>query len=234
VAISPDDKRIVSGSSDKTVKVWDTGTGKNLLTLKGHTAAVVCVAFSPVGKRIATGSYDTVKVWDAGTGKSLLTIKGFKGPVFSVAFSPDGKRIVSGSGAGNPFAPGKPGGEVKVWDAQTGQELLSFKGHADPCGIVDRVPFGVFKPEIFFSVLPGVTRFIMRRYLARQSIVAGAAYFVTRSDYDTTYLSTPIFTPRTQKTAKGKKPRVPTVALMYHRHKLPGEAKACSSSEKRF
>src|SRR5262245_30651151 len=56
VAISPDGKRIVSGSDDCTVKVWDAGTGKNLLTLKGHTASVLCVAISSDGNGIVSGS----------------------------------------------------------------------------------------------------------------------------------------------------------------------------------
>ena len=68
MAFSPDGKRIVSGSWDKTVKVWDAATGQETLTLKGHTGAVTSVAFSPDGKRIASGSEDkTVKVWDAAT-----------------------------------------------------------------------------------------------------------------------------------------------------------------------
>ena len=56
VAFSPDGKRIVSGSEDKTVKVWDADKGQEILTLKGHTGTVTSVAFSPDGKRIVTGS----------------------------------------------------------------------------------------------------------------------------------------------------------------------------------
>ena len=56
MAFSPDGKRIVSGSRDKTVKVWDAATGQETLTLKGHTGSVSSVAFSPDGKRIVSGS----------------------------------------------------------------------------------------------------------------------------------------------------------------------------------
>jgi len=59
------------------VKVWDAQTGQELLALKGHTAGVSSVTFSPDGKRLASaGGDNTVKVWEAQTGQELLTIKG--------------------------------------------------------------------------------------------------------------------------------------------------------------
>src|SRR5205085_10333669 len=56
VAWSPDGKRLVTGSFDKTAKVWDADKGQELLFLKGHTGAVTSVAWSPDGKRLATGA----------------------------------------------------------------------------------------------------------------------------------------------------------------------------------
>ena len=65
VSFSPDGKRIVSGSWDKTVKVWDAQTGQETLTLKGHTSPVMSVSFNSDGKRIVSGSFDkTLKIWD--------------------------------------------------------------------------------------------------------------------------------------------------------------------------
>ena len=115
MAFSPDGRRIVSGSEDQTLKVWDAETGQETLTLKGHTGSVYSVAFSPDGRRIVSGSQDgTLKVWDAETGQETLTLKGHTGAgVTSVAFSPDGRRIVSGS---NDMT-------LKVWDAATGQKI---------------------------------------------------------------------------------------------------------------
>ena len=129
VSFSPDGRRIVSGSSDETLKVWDAETGLVLLTLEGHDY-VTSVAFSPDGKRIVSGSKDdTLKVWDAETGQEILTLKGHSGSVESVAFSPDGRRIVSGSFRFIQAARYLVG-EIKVWDAETGQETLTLEGRS--------------------------------------------------------------------------------------------------------
>jgi WD40 repeat protein len=97
VAYSHDGKRIVSGSRDQTVKMWDSSTGEHLLSLTGHTDNVSGVVFSSDDKRIVSGSGDsTVKVWDSSTGEELLTLKGPRLPIASVAISPDGSRIVAG------------------------------------------------------------------------------------------------------------------------------------------
>jgi WD40 repeat protein len=92
------------------------------LSILRHNDAVQSVAFSPDGKRLATGSWDrTVKLWDAATGQELLTLKGDLGWVNSVAFSTDGKRLATGSSDGT----------VRLWDASTGQKLLTIIGHSN-------------------------------------------------------------------------------------------------------
>ena len=103
VAFSPDGKRIVSGSEDQTLRLWDATTGKPIgEPLKGHDKSVISVAFTPDGKRIVSGSEDqTLRFWDATTGKPIgEPLKG-KDRYYElgmvVAFSPDGKSIVSGS-----------------------------------------------------------------------------------------------------------------------------------------
>ncbi|KAL4912441.1 hypothetical protein BDW62DRAFT_206493 [Aspergillus aurantiobrunneus] len=122
VAFSPDGQKIVSGSSDETIKLWDAQTGLALQTLEGHSHWVQSVAFSPDGQKIVSGSSDeTIKLWDAQTGLALQTLKSHSHSVQSVAFSPDGQKIVSGSSDNT----------IKLWDAQTGLELQTFKSHSD-------------------------------------------------------------------------------------------------------
>ena len=100
VAFSQDSKRIVSGSYDQTIRVWDAETGEVVVgPLKGHTDWVTSVAFSQDSKHIVSGSHDkTIQVWDAETGEVVVgPLKGHTDRVTSVTFSQDSKRIVSGS-----------------------------------------------------------------------------------------------------------------------------------------
>jgi WD40 repeat protein len=73
VAYSPNGQHIISGSSDKTIRIWDAETGAAIGTpLEGHTASVGSVAYSPNGRHIISGSGDnTIRIWDADTGAAV-------------------------------------------------------------------------------------------------------------------------------------------------------------------
>jgi hypothetical protein len=123
VAWSPDGKRIATGSFDLSSKdihnaghwaLWDAGTGKNLVTVNVSSWQSVIVAWSPDGKRLATASAGGgPTVWDPDKAVSLLSTNG--PGVWGLAWSPEGKRLAT---SGDDF--------IKVWDADSGKELLSI------------------------------------------------------------------------------------------------------------
>jgi WD40 repeat protein len=112
---------LASGSHDKTTRLWDAVTGKELLTLKGHANGVWFIAFSPDGKSLVSASnVGIMKLWDTLTGKELLTFRARLGYMHSIALSPDGRRLAVAFDVGI----------IKLWDTLTGKELLAFKAHA--------------------------------------------------------------------------------------------------------
>jgi len=133
VAFSPNGQLIVTGSMDRTAKVWDVQTGQLLHTLQGHTDPVTDVAFSPNSQLIATVSYDkTVKLWDPQTGRCLHTLQEHARDVTSVIFSPNGQLIVTGSYDQT----------AKIWNTQTGRCLHTLQEHGLPVTSVAFSPNG--------------------------------------------------------------------------------------------
>jgi WD40 repeat protein len=133
VAYSPDGAWIVTGSHDRTAKVWNARTGAFLRELRVPADPVMSVCFSPDSTRIVTGTYDgPTKVWDARTGKPLLDLRGHTQPVLSVAYSPDGTRIATGS----------EDRTARIWDARTGTPLVILKGFQETVRSVAYNPDG--------------------------------------------------------------------------------------------
>jgi WD40 repeat protein/serine/threonine protein kinase len=119
---SPDGTRIVTGSYDKTARIWDARTGAQLMVLSGHGDRIRSAAYSPDGTRIVTaGLGKTARIWDARTGAELAVLSGHASWVMSTAYSPDGTRVVSGSADKT----------ARIWDARTGAELTVLSGHGD-------------------------------------------------------------------------------------------------------
>jgi WD40 repeat protein len=130
VAFSPDGTRLVSASTDGTVKVWATKVGPPSLPFRGHAKGILSLSFSPDGRRLASASADqTVRIWDVTTGQEVLPLRGHKDAVWGVAFSPDGARLASAAADST----------ARVWDATTGKALLTLEGHTGP---VFSVAFG--------------------------------------------------------------------------------------------
>ncbi|KAK5994621.1 Vegetative incompatibility protein HET-E-1 [Cladobotryum mycophilum] len=119
IAFSVDNK-LVSGSSDGTVRIWDATTGSCIRTINGHSNWVTSVAFSANGQRIASGSRDeTIKIWDAAHGTCFQILQGHSGLITEVIFSPENKRLASASGDDT----------IRIWDIARGICLQTLHGH---------------------------------------------------------------------------------------------------------
>lgn len=143
VAVSPDGKRFAVAQSNRKVTLWDAAEGKRLATLAGHTESVLCLAFSPDGKTLASGcmawldlGVDTqgeVRFWDAATGKEAGVLRGEQqGPndFHGLTFSPDGAVLATASGSGH----------LALWDVAMRKRLLAVWQRHDESGdvVVDR------------------------------------------------------------------------------------------------
>ena len=138
VALSPDGKYLVTGSQDKTAKLWQVSTGREIKTFSGHSNWVTSIAFTPNGKYVVTGSRDnTAKLWDVTTGKEIRTFADLSERslgIKSVAITSDGQYLVTGSGS---YQKGKVGGgRAILWSIETGREIRRFGGYKQAVGAV--------------------------------------------------------------------------------------------------
>jgi WD40 repeat protein/serine/threonine protein kinase len=116
VTWSPDGRRLATGGSEGTVKIWDAVTGRALAILSGHTGAVRSVAWSPDGRRLASAGQDaTVKIWDLEKG-GITTLTDHRKAVDCLTWSPDAQRLASGS----------LDGTVKIWNPVSGANVRTF------------------------------------------------------------------------------------------------------------
>jgi WD40 repeat protein len=121
IDISRDGKKIVSGGSDKSIRIWNAESGVELKSIS-HVQDITELAFSPDGKRFAIASDDiNPKIFDAVTGSEIKSFKGQTGIIQAIAYSPDGKNIVSASFDNS----------VKIWDIETGNSIKNLSGYKD-------------------------------------------------------------------------------------------------------
>ncbi len=116
---SPDGRILISGSTDKTVRILEIETGNCINVFHGHRDRVFAVDFNSKQEVLASGSIDnTIKLWNL-SGDCLKTITGHENWIFSVAFSPDGKLLASGSHDHT----------IRVWDVETGECIYVLQEH---------------------------------------------------------------------------------------------------------
>src|SRR5262249_11975247 len=118
IAFSCDGKLLAGGDmADRSIRIWETASGKELLKLEGHRRQTYCLAFSHDGKVLASGGDDQiVRLYDLGTGntvRQITTSLRFLGPLL---FSADDKMLAVASREG----------VVRLWDAATGKLLRQF------------------------------------------------------------------------------------------------------------
>ena len=130
---SPDGQQIASGGADRTIKIWDATTGKEIRTLRGHEGVVRCVSFSPDGTQILSGSKDgTIKIWDTETGAEIDTLQGDPGGVGKVKLSRNGTQFLSTA----------QDNTITIWDAETRSVIRTLSGSAREVTDADFSPDG--------------------------------------------------------------------------------------------
>ncbi|GIL66866.1 hypothetical protein Vafri_20334 [Volvox africanus] len=123
---------LASAASDGVARLY-SGRGEFLRSLEGHTDRLARLDFHPLGRHLATASFDmTWRLWDIETGVSLLEQEGHSRAVYAVAFHPDGSLV--GSAGLDAYG--------RIWDCRTGRSVLLLEGHVKQLLAIDFSPNG--------------------------------------------------------------------------------------------
>lgn len=163
VSFSPDGTKILTGSDDGMVRLWEMNSGKLLAAFGDYDGSVKSVAFSQDGKKILVGTEtdfgvdDKVELWEVSSEKLLVTF-GNKQGARSVAFSPDGTKVLTGSNDGN----------VRLWDASNGKLLSTFSPYRQISRPSERgVTSVAFSPD-GLKILAGFWNGTMQQYTMKR------------------------------------------------------------------
>jgi WD40 repeat protein len=122
MAISPDGRRLATGSGSGVVGLWDPEAGRLIARARAYDGAVSPAVFGPDGRSFATGGADAiVRLWDGTTAAPLHALRGHTGVILSISFSPDGRRLATAS----------EDRTVRLWDVATGRLLATCRAHSD-------------------------------------------------------------------------------------------------------
>jgi WD40 repeat protein len=132
VACTPDGKRVVTASSDCTVRVWDAATGLEQQRFLHNGQTFTCLAIAPDGKTVAAGTHKAVARWELASGKALPALPTPEGWIRRLAFSPDGKVLAAGG----------TDKLVRFWDPQTGKESQLSQQIDEPVRALTFAPDG--------------------------------------------------------------------------------------------
>jgi WD40 repeat protein len=123
VAFSRDGQTVATGSNDRTIRLWEASTGRELRKLAGHVDPVRHLAFSPDGKTLASAAQGdlAISLWDVASGQEIRQFRGFL-TISALAFSPDGQTLYAGGGDGD-FTEQT----IWLWDVATSKERKQVK-----------------------------------------------------------------------------------------------------------
>eukprot|EP00960_Hanusia_phi_P011518 336300-Hanusia_phi.AAC.1 len=132
-SISPDNRYILSCSEDKSVRLWQASSGRNLVSYRGHNYPVWDVVWSPLGHYFATASHDrTARIWSTDHIYPLRILAGHLSSVDQVVFHPNCNYVATGS----------LDKTCRLWDITHGECVRLFKGHRSPISCLAVSPCG--------------------------------------------------------------------------------------------